>query len=1069
MRNATDPGGARTSEKQRRRLRRVAIVGVVALLGIVLPSLISPAGAASDPVQVNFDLRGCNNDGSPVISLPDGNGDFLCPDSEYDNGNLGKGWSELDLVPHRVIIVNNGSSQTYAFAVAGDYTHSAGDYPNRVGWDVVSPLVLNTAKSDATGCGAASNGPQTITPSGAGVGGADQTIYRIVTITQAADSTCVYDYYQRLALGAHNFSGASLQSNLWSQTLGSFGQERLSLPVNEIAPQELTKDMSAVQGSDHIWDITKGATPDHVDFPDTCLPGAPLDAQVSITVTWTKRAATPSGDINIVTHVYARNPATRTITVTASDDIQSGVTILEHVQGAPVNVPANTEMLVLTHQTTVPAGTTNLNDVARATYTDLVTGVPVPGTTTATAVGVVQQTGPELNQTATITDTETITGGLTYTVDSTSGASGTFAGSTWTSAPQTGSGSVTINKTVHASAGTSGSGTLSDHATVTGSDGFTASADASVSIDYDASVGIVVSKTQSLLFATDKTFHFTATKSGSSAPSGSVDVTIPAGSFGPATGTIAGLEPGTYTVHEDATAPYQSQDQSVTVTLPSCSETVTFENAAAPASAQVAKATEPGGATSWDFTLTGVKDGNPVMTPESVTVTANTGFLPFTTPLEVDGATYTITETGQTDWDLTAISGSIGGGSVATDTANLRCSTTLNLTASSGATFQCSFSNTQRGTIIVRKATDPAGSAGSFTFTGDAAGTISDGGMITVQHLTPGTYTSTEGNPAPAYDLVSITCDDGSSATASSGSLSTRTATFALDAGETVTCTFTNRARGTARVVKTVNGAAPSGAQAFTFQLRQGATPTETGTTLESGVANAANGGNISFTTTLTPGATYQLCEVTMPGWQTTLGTFVPDSFLPPDGQVLDPTVDNSIICANFTVAAGEVKVFTVDNTPPPGGRALTIGFWKNWASCSASGGRQKPVLDQVLATFPIAGGQTTHGVFIGSLYVDTCQEAVSLLNKSAINNGKKMASDPAYNLAAQLMATELNFQAGAGKCPAVVTAEAQAQALLAAAGFNGTGSYKSMSAANQTLANQLATTLDRYNNNLLC
>ena len=55
----------------------------------------------------------------------------------------------------------------------------------------------------------------------------------------------------------------------------------------------------------------------------------------------------------------------------------------------------------------------------------------------------------------------------------------------------------------------------------------------------------------------------------------------------------------------------------------------------------------------------------------------------------------------------------------------------------------------------------------------------------------------------------------------------------------------------------------------------------------------------------------------------------------------------------NFTVTAGETKTFTVDNTPPPGGRALTIGFWKNWAS--GSNGKQKPVLDQVLASFPIA------------------------------------------------------------------------------------------------------------------
>lgn len=968
----TSPSHALLPAAPRRltRLRTAAVLGAVGLLAIVLPAVLRPASAAGDPVQVNFDLRGCNNDGSPVIALPDGNGDFICPDSEYDNGNLGKNWSELDLVPHRVTMKNNGSAQTYAFAVAGDYTHAAGDYPDRVGWDVLSPLVLNAAKSSASGCGAAGNGPQTITPSGGGVGGADQTIYRVVTVTQAADATCVYDYYQRLALGAHNFSGASLQSNLWSQDLGNFGQERLSLPVNEIAPQELRKDMAASQGSDHIWDIAKEATPDHVDFPDTCLPGASLDAQVAITVTWTRRAATPSGDINVITHVYARNPATRTITVTASDDIQSGVTVLHHVVGSPVNVPANTELLVLTHQTTVPAGTTSLNDVARATYSDLVTGVPVPGQTTATATAVVQQTGPELNQTAVITDTETITGGLTYTVDSTSGASGSFAGSTWTSTPQSGSGSVTFNKTIHASAATSGSGTLSDHATVTGSDGFTASTDASVSIDYDADVNIVVRKSSNLVFDSAKTYHFTATKAGETTPSGSVDVTIPAGSLGPVNGTISGLDPGTYDVHEDATSPFAAQDQTIAVNLPSCSETLTVANQADPAAARVQKTTQPGGATSWDFTLRGVKDGSPVITPETITVTANAGYLDFTTPLEEDGATYTITESAETDWDLQSITGDIGGAAAATDLAALRCSVTLNLTTASGQTFQCTFANTQRGR---------------------------------------------------------------------------------------------------ARVVKTVSGSAPSGTQAFTFQLRQGATPTDAGTTLESKVANAANGGSFTFTTALVVGATYQLCEITLPGWQTSLGTFVPDNFLPPDGQVIDPSVDNSILCANFTVTAGETRVFTVDNTPPPGGRALTIGFWKNWASCANSGGKQRPVLDTVLATFPIASGQTTRGVFVGDLYVDTCAEAVSLLNKTAVNSGKKLASDPAFNLAAQLMAVELNFQAGAGKCPAIVTAEAQAQALLASIDFNGTGSYKTMSAANQALANQLANTLDRYNNNLLC
>jgi hypothetical protein len=319
------------------------------------------------------------------------------------------------------------------------------------------------------------------------------------------------------------------------------------------------------------------------------------------------------------------------------------------------------------------------------------------------------------------------------------------------------------------------------------------------------------------------------------------------------------------------------------------------------------------------------------------------------------------------------------------------------------------------------------------------------------------------------WDLKSISCSDPSSDSSGSGA----TATFKVAAGEDVVCTYTDVKRGAAKVIKTVNGQPPTGSQAFTFQLRQGASTIDTGTTLESAVANAANGGVINFTTLLVPGNTYQLCEIVMPGWTSSLGTFVPNSFIPPDGVAANPNVDNSIVCVNFTVGAGETKTFTVDNTPPPGGRALTIGFWKNWASCSGSNGKQKPVLDQTLASFPIASGQTTHGVYIGDLYVDTCQEAIALLNKSDVITGKKMSSDPAYNLAAQLLATELNFQAGAGKCGAAITAEQQAQALLKKYHFNGTGSYtsgpKKFSAADAALANQLAKTLDDYNNDRLC
>lgn len=96
------------------------------------------------------------------------------------------------------------------------------------------------------------------------------------------------------------------------------------------------------------------------------------------------------------------------------------------------------------------------------------------------------------------------------------------------------------------------------------------------------------------------------------------------------------------------------------------------------------------------------------------------------------------------------------------------------------------------GKIIVEKQTIPDGAAGNFTYTGDAAGTISDNGTIAVDNLPPGAYTSSETDPGPAFKLDSIVCDDSDS----SGSVNTNgaggTATFNLQLGETVKCTFTN-------------------------------------------------------------------------------------------------------------------------------------------------------------------------------------------------------------------------------------------------------------------------------------
>lgn len=149
--------------------------------------------------------------------------------------------------------------------------------------------------------------------------------------------------------------------------------------------------------------------------------------------------------------------------------------------------------------------------------------------------------------------------------------------------------------------------------------------------------------------------------------------------------------------------------------------------------------------------------------------------------------------------------------------------------------------------------------------------------------------------------------------------------------------------------------------------------------------------------------------------------------------------------------------------TDCPNGSAepLTIGFWKNWTSCDGHG-NQSPIMDAVLASFP--GG----GTLIGDLFVNTCPEAIAILNKSKLS-GAKAANDAAYGLAAQLLAAKLNVQANAVTCATVTNAIANGQALLDAIGFNGTGSFLTSPSANRTLANSLAGTLDRYNNGNVC
>jgi len=103
----------------------------------------------------------------------------------------------------------------------------------------------------------------------------------------------------------------------------------------------------------------------------------------------------------------------------------------------------------------------------------------------------------------------------------------------------------------------------------------------------------------------------------------------------------------------------------------------------------------------------------------------------------------------------------------------------------------CTFNNTQLGSITIEKQTLPDGGIG-FGFTDDIEApnsfSLNDDQTKTFSNVLPGTYTITESSLPTDWDLTSIVCDDANS----TGDMPTATATIKLEAGETVTCTFTN-------------------------------------------------------------------------------------------------------------------------------------------------------------------------------------------------------------------------------------------------------------------------------------
>ena len=313
------------------------------------------------------------------------------------------------------------------------------------------------------------------------------------------------------------------------------------------------------------------------------------------------------------------------------------------------------------------------------------------------------------------------------------------------------------------------------------------------------------------------------------------------------------LDPGGYAVGELPTAGWQLASQVCVSDLGQPSEvaaaislsagetvTCTFVNRQL-GEIIVEKQTLPDGDTA-SFSFTGSWDLDDDGNDDTFSLTdggqEETGLIP--------AGPYTVAETVPAGWDLTSAVCDDGSAPSAID-------------LDPGETVTCVFTNTKRGTIIVEKQTSPDGATGDFTFTGDAAGSLSDGEQIVVDDLVPGTYTSTEGDPGEDWNLGGIACDDDESDTASVGDVATATATFELDPGETVTCVFVNVLDGSITIIKDAD---PEDGTDFDF--------TATGAGLSDFTLDDDADAALSNTQTflsLAPGSDYSVAETLVAGW----------------------------------------------------------------------------------------------------------------------------------------------------------------------------------------------------------
>ena len=301
--------------------------------------------------------------------------------------------------------------------------------------------------------------------------------------------------------------------------------------------------------------------------------------------------------------------------------------------------------------------------------------------------------------------------------------------------------------------------------------------------------------------------------------------------------------------------------------------------------------------------ITVVKDARP-NDPQDFDFTAGGGLSPSTFTLDDDGnesngvastraytsvppgSGYSVAETVPSGW--TQASATCSDGSPIT-----------NIDISAGENVTCTFTNDRQATLVVIKDAQPDDPQDfSFTTGGGLSPTsfqLDDDGddsnalasSRTFTNLTPGSGYSVSEAPQPGWDGTA-TCSDGSPPS-----------NVTLDVGEVVTCTFTNRRRGSI----TLNlDTQPDDPQDFSFTTTGGLSPSSFDLDDDGDTGNALSN-TISFTDV--PATHYSIALTPVSGWIQEEGTCTNGSQV----SDIDVAPGQHVTCTIVTSRRGKIVV----------------------------------------------------------------------------------------------------------------------------------------------------------------